>query len=89
MFTVKEKAFWSCKLQDYADNSHFLKRYNNTMKSAGVTFTQDDSSLTAQCFSYCSKNKIAKLRAATATCHPPSFTCPRVSELIDQASYYG
>ena len=83
LFTVKEKTYWSRKIQDCAGNSCLLWCCLNTMMSADAASTQNDTSLTAQDLSNYFRDKIAKVRAATSSCPPPTFAGPCVSELRD------
>ena len=76
LFILKEKTYWSCYLEDCSDNSKQLWRCLNSILMQDVTPSTGDASLTAQSLSDFFQEKVRKIRAATQSCPPATFSGP-------------
>ena len=76
LFTLKEKTYWSRKLEGCSDNSTQLWCCLNSILMRDVTPSTGDSSLPAQSLSDFFQEKVHKICAATQSCPPATFSGP-------------
>ena len=78
---AKEQSYWTRKLDGCAEDSRLLWRCLNDILMREKEPRSSHTSLTAQALSTFFHDKIAKVRAATQSCLPATFTDPCWSHL--------
>ena len=76
LFTLKEKTYWSRKLEGCSDNSKQFWRCLDSILMRDVTPSTGDASPITQSLSDCFQEKVCKIRAATQSCPPANFSGP-------------